>query len=67
MELEILEILNYRQAMGYAVNELKDHPITVNVIKELHRILLSDVRGQDRSPGEIREIQNSIAPSSNPN
>ena len=65
-ELEIREILNYRQAMGYAVNELKSNAITINLIKELHRILLTDVRGQDRNPGKIRDIQNWIAPPNTP-
>jgi Fic family protein len=60
-EMDIHEVLNYRKAMGHAVNELKDHPLTINMIRDLHSILLSDVRGKNRAPGEIRRIQNYIA------
>jgi len=59
--MDIHEVQNYRKAMGYAVKELKNRPLTINIIKEIHRILLTDVRGKDRAPGEIRRIQNYIA------
>ncbi|CAJ36780.1 Fic family protein [Methanocella arvoryzae] len=59
-EQDIHEVLNYRKAMGHAVNELKDHPLSIDMIRDLHRILLSDVRGNNRWPGEIRRIQNYI-------
>jgi len=58
--LDIHEVINYRAAMNYAIDELKTRPLTINLIKELHRILLSSVRGYDREPGEIRRIQNFI-------
>jgi Fic family protein len=57
---DIHEVLNYRKAMGYAVNELKNKPLTINMIRDVHRILLTDVRGKDRTPGEVRRIQNFI-------
>jgi Fic family protein len=60
-EMDIHEVLNYRKALGHAVNELNDHPLTINMIRDLHRVLLSDVRGKNRAPGEIRRIQNYIA------
>ena len=63
---DIHEVLNYRKAMGYAVNELKTRPLTTNMIKDIHRILLTDVRGRDRTPGEFRRIQNFIGLSGNP-
>jgi len=58
--MDIHEVQNYRKAMGYAVNELKNKPLTINMIMDIHRILLTDVRGKDRTPGEIRRIQNYI-------
>ena len=41
-------------------------PICTNMIRDLHRILLTSVRGRDREPGEIRRIQNYIAPYGTP-
>jgi len=36
------------------------------MIRDLHRVLLTSVRGRDREPGEIRRIQNYIAPYGTP-
>jgi len=36
------------------------------MIRDLHRILLTSTRGRDREPGEIRRIQNYIAPPGTP-
>ena len=59
---DIQEIINYRRAMGYAVEELKNRPLCLNLILELHRILLNSVRGRNKAPGEFRRIQNYIGP-----
>jgi Fic family protein len=63
---DILEIINYRKAMGAAVQELEKRPLTINMIRNLHFILLTDVRGKEKAPGEIRRIQNYIAPPGTP-
>jgi len=63
---DIHEIINYRKAMLSAVEKLENHPITVNMIRELHQILLADVRGRNKDPGELRRIQNYIAPPGTP-
>lgn len=57
---DIQEISNYRQALYSAQEYLKDYPIRLSFIRELHRILLSSVRGQDKTPGEFRKDQNWI-------
>jgi Fic family protein len=57
--LDIQEIINYRTALKAAVEDLGKRPICTNMIRDLHRILLTSVRGRDREPGEIRRIQNS--------
>ena len=57
---DIKEILNYRRAMNYAVDELKTRPINLNLINKIHYILLDSVRGQDKARGEFRRIQNWI-------
>ncbi|MCJ7444072.1 MAG: hypothetical protein MUO26_06015 [Methanotrichaceae archaeon] len=63
---DIHEIINYRKAMASAVENLAKHRLTINTIRELHRILLAGVRGRNRDPGEIRRIQNYIAPPGTP-
>jgi Fic family protein len=51
---DIQEISNYRQALYAAREHLKDYPIRLSFVRELHRILMSSVRGQDKTPGEFR-------------
>ena len=58
---DIHEIINYRNAMGAAVEKMAGRPFGINTIRELHRILLTGVRGRYKDPGEIRRIQNYIA------
>lgn len=57
---DIQEISNYRQALYAAREHLKDYPIRLGFVRDLHRILMSSVRGQDKTPGEFRKDQNWI-------
>ena len=59
-ENDILEVINYRKALNYGTSVLKDRDISLNLIKELHVLLLNNVRGRNKYPGEIRKIQNYI-------
>lgn len=56
-ERDIQEITNYRMAMRKGVEMLKERPLSENVIKELHKILLQSVRGYNKAPGEFRKQQ----------
>lgn len=56
------EIGNYRQAIVEGKQILKDNPLSENVIKELHRMLLNSVRGKNKTPGEFRRHQVHIGP-----
>ncbi|MCE5201853.1 MAG: Fic family protein [Synergistaceae bacterium] len=58
---DIQEILNYRRALFSAQNALENGaPITLYLLRELHKILLDSVRGADKNPGEFRKDQNWI-------
>ena len=57
---DIEEVINYRNALIYATEELGRRPICLNLIKDIHKILLRGVRGQNKARGEFRRIQNWI-------
>jgi Fic family protein len=59
---DIYEVINYRVAMHEAERLLATLPLSQRVIREAHRVLLSDVRGQHKDPGEYRRIPNWIGP-----
>ena len=54
------EIVNYIKATNYAFKRLEELPLCMRLIKETHSILLSGVRGDEKSPGEFRKSQNWI-------
>ena len=56
------EIANYRRAITYGRKLLEDRPLSENVIKDLHRMLLNSVRGKNKTPGEFRKHQVHIGP-----
>lgn len=55
-----LEVKNYISAMNYAIEKLETLPVSSRLMKETHRILLSDVRGNHKLPGQFRTSQNWI-------
>ena len=57
---DIQEIINYRSALDYAVSYLKKKPISLNLIKEIHDMLLNSVRGKNKARGQFRTTQNYI-------
>ena len=59
---EIPEVLNYVKAMNYGLKRLKSLPLSLRLIKEIHKRLLKDVRGSEREPGEFRRTQNWVGP-----
>lgn len=57
------EILNYVNAMNHGLDRLDDLPMSLRLIREIHRLLMRGVRGQHATPGEFRTTQNWIGPS----
>lgn len=60
--LDVQEIINYRHALRSAETALDARPFNLNLLLELHSILLEGVRGRDRGRGKFRTVQNYIAP-----
>jgi Fic family protein len=52
------EVMNYRFAIKYASQDAR--PITLNLLKKVHEILLAGVRGHQKDPGNFRRIQVAI-------
>ena len=60
--LDIQEIVNSRRALRAAEEALQRRPFSLNLLRELHGILLDSVRGRDKGRGRFRTVQNFIAP-----
>ena len=57
---DIQEIQNYRTALLEGERALKGYPFSLHLVRSLHKILMSSVRGMDKNPGEFRKDQNWI-------
>ena len=57
---DIGDIINYVGAMNYGLERLKEFPLSLRLLREVHQVLLSSGRGSKRSPGEFRTSQNWI-------
>lgn len=63
-EADRQEVRNYIHATEVGIQELRrGRPISLNLVKELHALLMIDVRGRFSSPGRFRTIQNWIGAS----
>lgn len=59
---DIGEVVNYVNAMNYGLERLKELPLCLKLIKEIHERLLQGVRGGEKTPGDFRRTQNWIGP-----
>ena len=58
----VADVINYIKASQYASAQLCELPICNRLLKETHEILMQDIRGREKSPGEFRLSQNWIGP-----
>ncbi len=61
-DTEIQDVVNYVSAMNYGLTRLKEFPLCLRLIREIHQKLLEGGRGSNRNPGEFRTTQNWIGP-----
>ena len=53
------EVFNYARALRLR-RERQELPLSLRLIKELHEVLMTGVRGSERDPGNFRRLQNQI-------
>ena len=66
INLEVNDVVNYVNALNYAIDRMKQLPICNRLLCDTHKVLMQGVRGQEKNPGEFRRSQNWIG-SSNSN
>jgi Fic family protein len=56
---DVEEVSTYVAAIRYGVQMVRDeeHPLTLNLMRDLHRMLLQGQRGKNEDPGEFRRSQ----------
>src|SRR5690606_6101584 len=59
---DVNEVVNYVDAMNYGIERLKELPVSVRLVREIHEKLMHGVRGYHLTPGELRKTQNWIGP-----
>lgn len=59
---DVEEVVNYVSAMNYGLEQIARDSLNLSLIQEIHRRLLTGVRGGERTPGEFRHKQNWIGP-----
>lgn len=54
------EVANHVTATRYGFERLPTLPVSLRLIQEIHERLMQGVRGEDKTPGQFRRIQNMI-------
>jgi Fic family protein len=61
-DADVREVRNYVDALEYGLQRLRDLPLSLRLVRELHERLMRGVRGDRATPGEFRRSQNWIGP-----
>jgi Fic family protein len=59
---DLREVHNYVTALEHGIGRLKELPLSLRLVRELHEKLMTGVRGEHATPGEFRRSQNWIGP-----
>lgn len=55
---DVTEVSSYVSAMNYGLERLKEMPLSLRLLREIHAKLMSNARGGHKMPGEFRTSQN---------
>ena len=58
----VADVINYIKAMAYASERMRELPLCNRLLRETHAVLMENVRGGEKEPGEFRRSQNWIGP-----
>jgi len=59
-DADVREVRNYVDALEYGIQRLAVLPLSLRLVREMHAVLMSGVRGEGKRPGEFRREQNWI-------
>jgi Fic family protein len=57
---DVREVRNYVSALEHGLSRLNELPLSLRLVREIHEILMTGVRGGHATPGEFRRTQNWI-------
>lgn len=57
---DVREVRNYVAALEHGIERLETLPLSLRLVREIHEILMTGVRGSHATPGEFRRSQNWI-------
>lgn len=57
---DVSEVSCYVSALNYGLERLKEFPLSLRLIREIHAKLMNNARGGGKQPGEFRTTQNWI-------
>ncbi len=60
VNLEVTDVVNYVNALNFAIERMSELPICSRLLCETHGVLLKNTRGLEKNPGEFRHSQNWI-------
>jgi Fic family protein len=61
-DADVKEVRQYVEALEYGIERMRELPISLRLVCEIHERLMSGVRGGHATPGEFRRSQNWIGP-----
>jgi Fic family protein len=59
---DVDEVYNYVRALNTGLRRLNEFPLSLRLLREIHAVLMEDVRGGQKYPDEFRTTQNWIGP-----
>ncbi len=51
---DVADVVNYVKAMNHGLERLKELPVCLRLLREIHSVLMPGLRGGNRRPGEFR-------------